>query len=176
MTTTARLGLTLLEDNQSQPEVTMNNALNRLEVFCQMAVIDRDLTAPPGSPSEGDTYIPATGASGDWTGLAGKLVFYFGGWISVTPKEGMVARVLDENISIFHDGTRWCDTSGTATLSGGTVTVTIAGMTSAANIQATRKTSGGTPGHLTCAPGSGTLVISSSSGSDTSVVAWGRIP
>ena len=32
------------------------------------SVKDRDLTAPPGSPSEGDRYIVATGGSGAWSG------------------------------------------------------------------------------------------------------------
>ena len=39
----------------------------------QDPVIDADLSAPPGSPSEGDRYIVGPSATGDWSGHDGEI-------------------------------------------------------------------------------------------------------
>lgn len=73
-------------------------------------VLDRDLTAPPGSPSDGDAYIPAATATGDWAGLEGQVVIYVVAtpeWVAYPPKDGWLAVVQDEARLIRHDGTSW---------------------------------------------------------------------
>ena len=57
MTDTANLGLPCIEAAQAQKHVTHNEALRMLDTLVQLAVLDRDLTAPPGSPSEGQRWI-----------------------------------------------------------------------------------------------------------------------
>ena len=42
---------------QAQKHVTHNEALRVLDNLVQLAVLDRDLNAPPGAPAEGDRYI-----------------------------------------------------------------------------------------------------------------------
>ena len=42
---------------QAQKHVTHNEALRLLDGLVQLSVLDRDLTAPPGSPADGDRYI-----------------------------------------------------------------------------------------------------------------------
>ena len=61
---------------------------------------------------------------------------------------------------------------GTATLSAGTVTVLVSGCTTTSCVFVTYRTVGGTQGILRTAPGNGSFVITSSSGSDTSTVQW----
>lgn len=68
MAETTHLGLPVLEAGQAQKHVTVNEALHLLDGVVQLAVIDRDLAAPPGAPGEGDRYIVAAGATGDWSG------------------------------------------------------------------------------------------------------------
>ena len=51
---------------QAQKHVTHNEALRLLDGLVQLSVLDRDLMAPPGSPADGDRYIVASGATGDW--------------------------------------------------------------------------------------------------------------
>lgn len=46
----------------------MDSNLTRLAAFTGLSVIDRDLTAPPGGPADGDAYIPAATATGVWVG------------------------------------------------------------------------------------------------------------
>jgi hypothetical protein len=63
---------------------------------------------------------------------------------------------------------------GLATLVGGTITVSNTSVTANTRIFTSRQTAGGTLGHLsigTVTPAT-SFVINSSSGSDTSVVAW----
>ncbi len=75
----------------------------------QASIIDRDLTAPPGSPSAGDRYIVAGGGTGAWDGLDGQVVEYQanGTWDAHAPTEGMALAVEDEDIAIIHNGSAW---------------------------------------------------------------------
>ena len=59
MVTTKNIGITLVEQAQAQKEVTVNEALKRMDAILNRGAIDKDLTSPPGSPAEGDLYIVA---------------------------------------------------------------------------------------------------------------------
>ena len=56
MTDTANLGLPCIEGSQAQKHVTHNEALRIIDTLVQLAVNDRDLTAPPALPGEGDRF------------------------------------------------------------------------------------------------------------------------
>lgn len=107
MTDTPRLGLALLVEGQASGEVTHNEALNLLDGLVHLAVADRDLSAPPGSPANGSCYIVSGTGSGDWLGHDEELALYYGGWLFVTPIEGMEVWVADEGTLIRYDGSRW---------------------------------------------------------------------
>ena len=107
MARTPKFGLTYLEVGQASAEAVANDWANVLETVSQLAIIDRDLTAPPGLPAEGDVYIVGASATGDWASQDGDLAFYFSGWRFVTPTEGMRAWVEDEDAWIIYDGTKW---------------------------------------------------------------------
>lgn len=62
--------------------------------------------------------------------------------------------------------------SGTATLVGGTVAVSNDWVTSSTRVLAWEQTAGGTQGILRCTRTAGTLTFTSTSGTDTSTVAW----
>jgi hypothetical protein len=110
MTDTPRLGLPAIEAAQAQKHVTHNEALTLLDALVQLAVISRALTAPPASPAEGDCYIPATGASGAWSGFDLQLMVYAGGgWLRVVPKPGMKAWVMSERLTVTYEDGVWRD-------------------------------------------------------------------
>ena len=112
MSSTANLGIAYLAAAQSQKHVTMNEALSALDIVVQLSVSDRDLTAPPGSPAEGDTYLVAAPATGAWAGQEGKVAAYqAGAWVFHPPRSGWRAWVADEALWIFHDGTAWSATA-----------------------------------------------------------------
>jgi hypothetical protein len=123
MTDTARLKLPVIEAAQAQKHVPHNEALTLLDAFVQLAVESRTVTAPPGSPLDGDCYIVPTGATADWSGWDSALALYSGGgWIRLAPPEGTRAYVKDvRHAAIFADGI-WRD--GLAlTAHGGSVTL-----------------------------------------------------
>jgi hypothetical protein len=62
--TTPSLALPELGASQAQKHVTVNEALNALDVLVQLAVIDRGLAAPPDAPAEGQRWLVASGESG----------------------------------------------------------------------------------------------------------------
>jgi hypothetical protein len=107
MAVTPKIGLTYLETGQTGAETRVNGWINNLESIAQLSFIDRDLTAPPGSPSDGDVYLVASTASGDWLSQDGKIAIYFSGWSFVAVSEGMRAWVEDENAWIMYDGSKW---------------------------------------------------------------------
>lgn len=75
-----------------------------------LSVKDRDLTAPPGAPAKGDTYIVPTGATGAWLGYDGNVAVWVpgtpaGSWVFAQPRIGWVAYIEDEEkLSAFKAG------------------------------------------------------------------------
>lgn len=96
MSSTPKLGITEHAESQVNGEVVANTAYRKLEAASVLEVLDRDLTAPPGSPVDGATYIVGAAATGAWAGQDGKVAVYANGWIFFTPKGGMIAFVKDE--------------------------------------------------------------------------------
>ena len=52
--TTPRSGMPLLAAAQAQKHVTHNEALVQLDTLLYARVLDRDLTAPPSTPADGE--------------------------------------------------------------------------------------------------------------------------
>lgn len=72
MQRTANLDLPYILPNQAQKHVTHNEAIRALDAIVQLAVIDRDRTAAPEAPQEGDRYIVAANAQGLFAGQKGR--------------------------------------------------------------------------------------------------------
>lgn len=93
---------------QSQKHVTHNEAIRALDALVQIAVVDRDLAAPPPAPAEGGRYIVASSPSGGWAGQATRIAAYQdGAWAFYAPREGWLAWVGDENALLVFDGAAW---------------------------------------------------------------------
>ncbi len=107
---TPRTGAPLLAAAQAQKHVTHNEALYQFDAFLCARFIDRTLTAPPGSPADGDTYLVAATATGDWAGQDGKIAYSAdGSWRFYAPFAGLVAFVSDENKLILYTASAWVD-------------------------------------------------------------------
>ena len=107
MTTTSHLGMTLVEQSQAQKEITVNQALTRVDAFLNNGAKSQSTSTPPGSPASGDLYIVGSSPTGAWTGQAGKLAYYDQGWYFVVPNEGAVLWVNDEDVAYSYNGTSW---------------------------------------------------------------------
>lgn len=108
MTDTANLALPCIEGSQAQKHVTHNEALRLLDTLVQLAVLDRDLTAPPGSPTNGQRWIVKTGATGAWSSHADAIAAWQdGAWQFSTPRVGWLAYVVDESLLLAWNGSAW---------------------------------------------------------------------
>lgn len=119
--TTQRLTLPELVEGQAVPETTVNEQVRRIEAMASVAIVkDRDLTAPPGSCADGDSYIIAGSPTGAWAGRPNQIATAVGtnaanGWYFVVPIEGTFAYIQDENIFAKFDGaSTWDDLAATA--------------------------------------------------------------
>ncbi|MEW5963635.1 MAG: DUF2793 domain-containing protein [Pseudomonadota bacterium] len=113
MDDTPNLVLPYIMAAQSQKHVTHNEALRVLDAIVQLSVLDRDLTAPPGSPADGDRYIVAAGATGAWAGHDGEIAaFQDGAWLFYLPREGWICWIADIDSAVVWDGTAWAAFGG----------------------------------------------------------------
>jgi len=116
MTDTVNLGLPCIEGSQAQKHVTHNDALRILDTLVQLAVLDRDLSAPPVSPAEGERWIVKSGATGAWTGHDNAIAAWQdGGWQFSMPQLGWCAFVADEGTLLAWNGAAWGDFFSTVT-------------------------------------------------------------
>lgn len=108
--TTPKLALPELIVGQAGKELTHNQALAVLDQLAQAVVVDKDLTAPPGSPANGSMYIVAALATGDWAGQSGKLAYWLttvAAWTFITPADGWSVWVADEAVRYERKAGAW---------------------------------------------------------------------
>lgn len=79
---TPRALLPLIDPDQFSADVTHNEALILADALIGGAIFvwDDTLTAPPGSPVNGDAYIVATGGTGAWAAQDAHIAIYNEGW------------------------------------------------------------------------------------------------
>lgn len=124
MTTTPNLQLPYLMAAQAQKHVTLNEALRTLDAIVNLSVLDRDLSAPPASPDEGDRYLVAAGASGAWSGKSGLVAaFQDGAWAFYAPRTGWICFVADEAVALAWNGSAWISTASGSGGASGTLAV-----------------------------------------------------
>lgn len=86
---TPRFALPLLFAGQSQKEFYVNEAHALADALLH-ATCEGETANPPAAPTEGQAWLVAGGATGDWTGQDGKLAArQSGNWLFVTPSDGM---------------------------------------------------------------------------------------
>ncbi|WOK19958.1 DUF2793 domain-containing protein [Rhodopseudomonas sp. BAL398] len=110
MTDTANLGLPLIEASQAQKHVTHNEALRILDAAIQIAVADRDRTAPPPAPAQGDRHVVASAATGAWAGQAQAIATWQdGAWSFLAPRAGWCIWSVADDVLLVFDGASWRD-------------------------------------------------------------------
>lgn len=110
MADTANLILPLMAAAQSQKHVTHNEAVLRLDVLVQLAVKSTTLTAPPGSPADGDRYLIASGPTGAWAGKDLNITYYSSGaWVFLPPRKGWLCWDEVNDILLVWTGAAWSD-------------------------------------------------------------------
>lgn len=104
MSTTPHLELPFIEAAQAQKHVTHNEALQRLDAVIQLSVADRDLATPPTDAADGGRWLVAAGATGVWSGTAGRIAARIdGAWVFLAPRTGWRCWVEDESRLLVYD-------------------------------------------------------------------------
>jgi len=110
MSASANLALPFIEGGELLPDVTLNETLRLIDTLVQLAIVDRDLNAPPGSPAEGQRWIVKASPSptGAWAGHGNHVAAWQdGGWVFCVPQAGWFAYVIDESALVAWNGTAW---------------------------------------------------------------------
>jgi hypothetical protein len=104
---TPRLALPLLQPGQAQKEMYHNEALARLDLAVQAAIIAADANIPPEDPAPGDAWIVGSAPEGAWVGHEKAIAGWTAaGWRFLDPRDGMTAWVLeDAGFALFSEGT-----------------------------------------------------------------------
>ncbi len=122
MTTTSHLAISLVEQSQAQKEITINQAISRIDAILNTGAKSRSTATPPTTPATGDVYIVANSPTGDWAGQAGKVAYFDAIWRFITPNEGMEIWVNDEDLTARYNGANWL-LDGVVTQSGTSYTL-----------------------------------------------------
>ena len=110
MSDTPLLGLPLIEASQAQKHVTHNEALLALDAAVHLSVISQSLSAPPASPADGDRYLVAASATGEWLGHSGHIASrQAGSWRFAIAKPGWRLWVETDAVFLLFDGVAWRD-------------------------------------------------------------------
>jgi len=110
MSASANLALPFIEGGELLPDVTLNETLRLIDTLVQLAIVDRDLNVPPGSPAEGQRWIVKASPSptGAWAGHGNHVAAWQdGGWVFCAPKVGWFAYVIDEGALVAWSGSAW---------------------------------------------------------------------
>ncbi len=105
---TTHLTLPYVANKQAQRHIFHDEAMRILDALVMLSVIDRDLTAPPGSPAEGDRYLVKATGTGAFAGKDNRIAhFSDGGWFFYAPSKGWLCHVADEGALLAWDGSAW---------------------------------------------------------------------
>lgn len=108
MADTARWGLPLLDAGQAQKEMTVNEALARLDLLAQASVTAVGVDTPPLAPAEGEAWVVGPVPTGAWAGRADAVAGWTaGGWRFVTPREGMTLWSATDGCAASYTGGQW---------------------------------------------------------------------
>lgn len=108
MDTTPNLSLPYIAAAQAQKHVTHNEAIRALDAIVQLTALDRDLTTPPATPTDGERYVVGSGATDARLGRDDAIAAWQdGAWAFYPPQEGWLLWVADEDVLLAWSGSAW---------------------------------------------------------------------
>jgi len=115
MISTTKLQLPYIAAAQAQKHITHNEALRALDAIVQLSVINSNLISPPASPNDGDSYIIAANATGEWLNKDNQVSAWQDNvWIFYEPKEGWLAWNATDGQLYIYTNTSWINALNTS--------------------------------------------------------------
>jgi hypothetical protein len=106
----ARLALPLLAAGQAGKEVTHNEALTRLDMLVQPAVVGLGGNTPPADPRPGQCWIVGPAPTDAWAGHGDALACWTtGGWRFAGAADGLVVWNMSAGQPLAYRDGRWRD-------------------------------------------------------------------
>ncbi len=99
--------VTLAERSQAQKEVTINEALFRVESVLNAGAISKSIATPPEKPVAGAVYIIPDNPAWPWTGKTGQIAYYDKIWRYIVPNRGLLLWVDDEKAHYVYANDGW---------------------------------------------------------------------
>lgn len=95
--TSPRFGLPLLFSAQAAKEAFVNEAFAISDALLHCSV-EGEATTPPAIPVDGENWLVAPDATGEWAGHDGTLACrQAGNWLFVSPRDGL--RIFDRSVA-----------------------------------------------------------------------------
>lgn len=107
MENTTHLQLPLLAQNQAGKDITVNEALLKIDMVLGGGLLGLAENNPPLYPAKGDMYVIGGQPTGVWQQQEGMLAFYYGGWRFIKPVEGMILWHRPSAMWYGWDGQHW---------------------------------------------------------------------
>jgi len=102
------------------PDTSVQDGIRSLSALTQARPLDKDLTAPPASPADGDLYIVGASATGAWSGHDDDLTIWdsaAAAWVFYPPQVGWQAWVADEALPYRYTVSGWAQDTAASGLS-----------------------------------------------------------
>lgn len=105
---TSNLNLSLLYSHQAQKEITINEALIKIDALLNSGAKSNGINIPPIEPTSGDMYIVGTEPQGVWGNNPNEIAYYyFNQWYFVQPKVGNLMWVNDQEDIFYYKNDCW---------------------------------------------------------------------
>jgi hypothetical protein len=116
--TTPRFDLPLLHSGQSQKEWFLNEAHALIDALLH-CTLEGEAVLAPTEPAEGECWLVASEAGGEWTGRDGTVALHqAGGWNFIAPIHGMQVFDKGRGQFVLFDG-EWNSAADVAEPTGG---------------------------------------------------------
>jgi hypothetical protein len=107
MAITTHLQLTLLEQAQAQKEVTVNNALVKIDALLNAGALTSSNNTPPTSPNAGDIHIIGSTPTGAWAGKSKQITYFDQIWRFISPNTGSIIWAEDVRQLMVYRSSNW---------------------------------------------------------------------
>lgn len=105
---TSNLQIKLLYSHQAQKELSINEALIKIDSILNAGAISMNVNVPPTPPKTGDLYIIGNLPQDIWKDYPQHITYYYvNQWYFIAPKIGSMIWVNNQKNIFYYDEGQW---------------------------------------------------------------------